>query len=86
MEVTIDIQQDELPDEFQFHRAVSKSELILPSPEYAPRNPELEARCQKLRAEQENREYQRMTESIDRKHTDSARDDQPIGKQSKKTF
>ena len=32
-------------------------QLLLPSPVFAERNPELEARCQKLRAEQEEREY-----------------------------
>ena len=42
------------------------SDLVLPSPEFAERNPELEARCQKLRAEQENRQYDAMTGNVRR--------------------
>lgn len=40
-------------------------ELILPENEYTPRNPELEARCQRLREEQQNREYHKMTKNVD---------------------
>ncbi len=74
---------DLLPEDFRFHEALSECELVLPQPEYAPRNPQLEARCQRLRAEAENREYERMTEHIDRKHLSSQRADEPIGRQVK---
>ena len=57
---------------------------MLPEPKFPPRNPELEARIQKLKAEQAEREYKRMTENVDGNHglaRDSAAVDQPIGKQ-----
>lgn len=40
-------------------------ELVLPQNEIIKRNPELEARCQKLREEQENLEYRKMTKNVD---------------------
>lgn len=40
-------------------------ELVLPENEYTPRNPVLEARCQRLREEQQNREYHKMTKNVD---------------------
>lgn len=48
-----------------FHELVSGCELLLPSPVTPPRNPELEARIQKLKAEQEEREYRKMTKNVD---------------------
>lgn len=44
--------------------------LKLPKNEVAERNPVLEARCQKLKAEQEQKEYRNMTKNVDsfRKH------------------
>jgi len=68
---------------YRFHELVTTAEIKLPSPVYAERNPELEARCQRLRIEQENREYKRMTEGVDRKH--AQRDDEPFAKQSEKS-
>lgn len=47
------------------YQLVDTCELILPENEYKPRNPELEARCQRLREEQQNREYQKMTKNVD---------------------
>lgn len=40
-------------------------ELELPVSDVAPRNPILEARCQRLRREQEDREYRAMTKMVD---------------------
>lgn len=48
-----------------FHELISGCELELPSPVIPPRNPELEARIQKLKAEQEEREYKKMTKNVD---------------------
>jgi len=47
------------------HELFDDSDVILPTPKEMPRNPELEARIQKLAAQQNNREYQAMTKSID---------------------
>ncbi|KAH8284370.1 hypothetical protein KR018_010607 [Drosophila ironensis] len=47
------------------HELIQTCDLILPQNEYTPRNPELEARCQKLREEQQNRDYQKMTKNVD---------------------
>jgi TMEM199 family protein len=40
-------------------------ELELPVPDVAPRNPVLEKRCERLRREQDNREYRAMTKMVD---------------------
>lgn len=40
-------------------------ELVLPQNETIKRNPVLEARCQKLREEQQNLEYRKMTKNVD---------------------
>ncbi|KAL3184612.1 hypothetical protein MRX96_031686 [Rhipicephalus microplus] len=47
------------------HKLLEGSELCLPSPVTPPRNPELEARVQKLKAQQMNRDYDRMTSDVD---------------------
>ncbi|XP_030558971.1 transmembrane protein 199 [Drosophila novamexicana] len=47
------------------YELIESCELILPENEFKPRNPELEARCQRLREEQQNREYQKMTKNVD---------------------
>lgn len=47
------------------HELFDNSDVILPSPRVTPRNPELEARIQRLTAQQNAREYQAMTKSID---------------------
>jgi len=67
----------------EFNDLVSKCELILPQPEVAPRNPELEARIQKLKNQQAQREYDKMTDNVDpwRKMQILEKDDKPIGQQ-----
>jgi len=47
------------------HELLENSKIILPQNEVIPRNPELEARCKKLREEQQNREYRSMTKDVD---------------------
>lgn len=47
------------------HELFDDSNVILPTPRETPRNPELEARIQKLTAQQNNREYQAMTKTVD---------------------
>ena len=65
-----------------FHELMTSCEMVLPSPVYPPRNPELEARIKKLRAQQENREYNQMTRNIDQKDAlVSLMMDQPISVQ-----
>jgi len=54
--------------------------LNLPSPVYAERNPELETRCQKLRSEQENRDYRAITSNVRR---DREAEEEPFKKQFK---
>lgn len=52
------------------HELLENCDLILPENEEIPRNPELEARCQKLKAECEAKTYREMTKNVDtsRKH------------------
>ena len=71
----------------QFHKLISKCELVIPEPEYSPRNPELEARIQKLKNLQDQKEYDRMTDNVDpwKKIQILEKDDKPIGQQSKFT-
>ncbi|VVC95513.1 unnamed protein product [Leptidea sinapis] len=47
------------------HELLEKSEVKLPENEVIKRNPELESRCVKLRAQQEAREYRKMTKGVD---------------------
>lgn len=47
------------------HELLDDSDVILPAPRETPRNPELEARIQKLTAQQNAREYEAMTKTID---------------------
>lgn len=49
----------------RIHELLTESQIVLPKYEPPPRNPELEARIQRLRFEQENREYRNMTKSVD---------------------
>ena len=48
-----------------FHELLSECEMILPEPKFPPRDPVLEARCQKLKAQQQAMEYKRMTSNVD---------------------
>ena len=68
-----------------FHQLLSKCEMILPEPCTTPRNPELEARIVKLKAQQEQREYNRMTSDVDqwRQIELEKTIDKPISKQRK---
>ncbi|KAL6255040.1 hypothetical protein P5V15_013373 [Pogonomyrmex californicus] len=52
-------------EKIYLHELFDDSDVILPTPTETPRNPELEARIQKLTAQQNAREYQAMTKSID---------------------
>ena len=47
------------------HDFITEADIKLPTPTVTPRNPELEARIQKLRAQQNAREYQAMTKGVD---------------------
>ena len=73
-------QREDLP---HFHELIQKCDLIVPAPQVAPRNPELEARIQKLKKAQEQAEYDRMTNNVDpwRRMEIEDRDDKPISKQ-----
>jgi hypothetical protein len=63
-----------------FHEIMEKCVVILPEPVIPPRNPELEARVQKLRAQQAERDYKRMTLNISgRQHYT----EEPLSHQSK---
>lgn len=78
------IQESGVKDLHHFHELMAQCQMVLPEPKFPPRNPELEARIQRLRDEQANREYRRMTENIDgRQGLSKQADDEPIGKQIK---
>lgn len=47
------------------HELVEGSQLILPANEIVERNPELEARCQRLKLEQDDYKYRQMTKNVD---------------------
>ncbi|KAK7789588.1 hypothetical protein R5R35_009954 [Gryllus longicercus] len=47
------------------HELLKGCEIVLPEPEVLPRSPELEARVQRLRQEQEARAYRSMTKNVD---------------------
>lgn len=51
------------------HEWLSKCEIQLPEPPVIPRSPELEARVQRLRLEQEEKDYQTMTRNVDTRRT-----------------
>jgi len=52
-------------EKIYLHELFHGSDVILPTPKETPRNPELEARIQKLMVQQNAREYQAMTKTID---------------------
>lgn len=47
------------------HELIADSQLILPKNVMIERNPELEARCQRLKREQEEQSYRMMTKNVD---------------------
>lgn len=49
------------------HQLLRKSEIYITPPPVIPRNPELEARCQRLRRQLKQKEYRKMTKNVDRK-------------------
>ncbi|XP_065094907.1 transmembrane protein 199-like [Ochlerotatus camptorhynchus] len=57
------------PDVPYLHELMEDCEMVLPKNEIQERNPELEARCQKLRKQQEAKEYQAMTRNVDNVRT-----------------
>lgn len=57
------------PDVPYLHELMEDCEMVLPENEIQERNPELEARCQKLRKQQEAKEYQAMTRNVDNVRT-----------------
>ncbi|XP_062536591.1 transmembrane protein 199 [Armigeres subalbatus] len=57
------------PDVPYLHELMQDCELLLPENEIQERNPELEARCQKLRKQQEAKEYEAMTRNVDNVRT-----------------
>lgn len=62
------------PDIPYLHELMQDSELVLPENEILERNPELEARCQKLRKAQEAKEYEAMTRNVDNVRTHMPQD------------
>lgn len=62
--ILIELRQKNVTNVF-LYELIESCELILPENELKPRNPELEARCQRLREEQQNREYHKMTKNVD---------------------
>lgn len=57
------------PEVPYLHELMQDCEIILPENEIQERNPELEARCQKLRKQQEAKEYEAMTRNVDNVRT-----------------
>lgn len=78
-------QTGQLSADRPFHALLAECEMILPEPQFPPRNPQLEARIQRLRAQQANRDYQEMTRNIDQKDIMSSlmSEGEPISKQCK---
>ena len=65
-----------------FYELIENCQMVLPEPKFPPRNPELEARIKKLRAQQEEREYRQMTKNVDGHQALGISGlDEPIGKQ-----
>lgn len=56
--------------DYYLHELMEGSDLVLPENIPEPRNAELEARCQKLRAQMENRQYKDMVKNVDRSQHD----------------
>ncbi|XP_058836913.1 transmembrane protein 199 [Topomyia yanbarensis] len=56
------------------HELMHDCEIILPENEIMERNPELEARCQKLRRQQEAKQYEAMTRNVDSLRTHHPQD------------
>lgn len=61
----LDNYRNESKEKVYLHELLENAEVELPTPKVTPRNPELEARVQKLIAQQNEREYKAMTRSVD---------------------
>lgn len=64
----------------KLHEVLCKSEIVLPEPIVEPRNPELEARIQKLKKMVDQQQYDKMTKNVRAKGRDP---DDSIGAQCK---
>lgn len=60
--------------EMYLHELLEQCDLILPQNEIIERNPELEARCVKLRQKQEEYLYHKMTRNVDGQFKDNPED------------
>merc|ERR1719430_1800529 len=59
------VQQQLSKDEKRLlYSALQSSTIELPKPVFPARNPQLERRCEKLRIQQDEREYRKMTRNI----------------------
>ncbi|KAJ8949637.1 hypothetical protein NQ318_010053 [Aromia moschata] len=63
---SVKVENRDSEDKMYLHELLEGSEIILPKNEEIPRNEELERRCQRLKAEQQNRDYFQMTKNVDR--------------------
>lgn len=73
--------KENLPKEYKrdLYAAMEGSGVKLPAPIFPERSPELEKRCQKLRIEQDEREYKQMTRNI----RESSAKEKPLSVQMK---
>lgn len=60
--------EDNVQQSFYLNDLLENCQLELPKNGFLERNPELEARCQQLRMQEQNREYLRMTKNVDAVH------------------
>lgn len=61
----LDQYRERTEEKIYLHELLEDSELELPMPKVTPRNPELDARVQKLIAQQNARQYRAMTKDVD---------------------
>lgn len=54
-----------LPSGSHIYKLLENCDVTLPEPELQPRNPELEARIQRLRVMEQERKYREMTRNVD---------------------
>ncbi len=57
--------QPRLPKNVHLYKMMENCDIILPELKVEPRNPELEARIQKLKLLEEERKYKAMTKNVD---------------------
>lgn len=61
----IQTENEHSQDKVYLHELMEGSYVVLPENSKIPRNAELEKRCEKLRASQQNLEYSNMTKNVD---------------------